>query len=112
MLAGLPEVVGADFHLAQYCQISLAQRGELVQQFSERFALALFKLRETVERVERSGGAVVEDDLCARYPINSLAMNQVSDYVIRTPGFRPLVVFHPISRQAVQHRFQSRGRTG
>src|SRR5262245_15534889 len=105
MLSGLLEIAGAEFHLAQRRQTSLAQRDELLQQLSECFALTFFELRESVERVKRAGFAMFENDLRARYPISSFAMNQVSDHIVRTPGFGPLVVFHPISRQVAQHRF-------
>src|SRR5262245_28007725 len=112
MLAGFLEIARADFHLSKRRQISLSQRGELVQQIFESFALALFKLSEAVERVEWARLAVIENNFYSRDPVSSLSVYQVADHVISAPRVGAFVCFDPIARQFFQQRSQRGGRSG
>ena len=81
--------------MAQRRQISPAQRGEFFQQGFECFALTLFKLREAVEGFEGAGLAVFEQELCARYPVGPLSIDQMSDHIVWNPRFQAPRCFPP-----------------
>ena len=71
-----------------------AQCRELVEPLVDRL-VGLLQLCEPVERFERAGESMFEDDACARDPVGLLAVDEVPHDVVRAPGFWTFVVPNP-----------------
>src|SRR5262245_19983208 len=85
-------------------QVLAAKTRELIEEFLERLPLAIAELRETIKGDEPSVWPLCENDFRPWNPVSALAVNEMSDDVVRTPSVRTLVGDDPLSRNAGQHR--------
>jgi hypothetical protein len=86
---------------AEFGDRSAAQSREFVERVRETLPDALALLREAIERVERARRAVFEHDTQARDPVCALAVDQVTDDVVRGPRVRAFVAHRPAFGQPV-----------
>jgi hypothetical protein len=91
---------------AQFAQVLRPQLGKLIQKLAERLALALPRLGEAIESVERSALSELQDHLRPRHPVGALAMDEMTDNIECAPGIRAFIVRRPLVGKVPQKRIQ------
>src|SRR5690349_24595733 len=80
------QLSGLEVEGAQAREALAPECGELVEQSFQRLRVAVPQLGFTIERVERTRGAVFQDDFEARQPIGLFDVDQVPEDNVRAPG--------------------------
>ena len=81
-----------------------------VQQLAETLAFGRLELSKSIEGRKRHGLAMSQEMLHAGQPIRPLAVDQVSDHVIRAPGTRAFRARDPAGREIAEQRVQTHRR--
>jgi len=107
------EVRGLEIERVETGQALAPQGGELVEQGGERLtSTAVAELRFPVDGIEGAGGAVAQDDVEARHPIDGFAVDEVADYGVGAPGGRAVGGGGPRLRETTEQRVEGVGSAG
>src|SRR5262245_40100051 len=110
VLARPLEVDFPQLQCRQLLEALCPQLGESVEQLVQRLSPRMLELGEPVEGLEGLALAVGEQVLDPRHPVGPLTMDQVTEYVVRTPRLRAFVALDPrVGQVAQQYIEDARG---
>lgn len=102
MLASERKVVIGKVPTCQRAEVLGAEQSKLLQEYRQRLASAFLSLGESVVRGETAIGALRTNDLCARDPIGALAVDEMTENLVRAPRVGALVRTCPLGAQIAE----------
>jgi hypothetical protein len=104
------EIFPTQIQRPKFFQIFRAQASKFIQQLIHRLALTLLYVSPTIEGLERSSLAELQEHSRARHPIRAFGMNQMGNDIEDAPGVFTLILEGPHFREVTQERIESAGR--